>query len=491
MYRSRFTVDMNKSSLNYISSAINDIQIMFYDIIGSQAHVLMLYKNNIITKNDTAKILNALEELKTTTVKNKSNSDDIHELIESVVIDKVGIVCGGKMHTARSRNDQISLDLRLKLRDDANTLCIHLLDLIETLVLLATKNKKTIMPLYTHLQQAQIGLFSHYLLSYADSLFRDFDRLYSSYDRINECPLGAGPIGGTSITIDRKFIVDTLNFKQYIHNSIDAISTRDFIAEYISVISILMTNISRLSEDFIIWSTSEFAFIELDDEFTSTSSIMPHKKNCDVLEVARGKTSRVIGNMVAVFTVLKGLPSGYNRDLQEIKLPLWSSSEISIQTIYVIKTIFKNIIIKKSNMENIVYEGYLTSLDIAEELVKQNVTFRIAHKIVGGLVQTAHALNKPLTNLTIDELTTSIGNYNDLSIDHASLMEIIKSVTAKSSLRNRTSSGSSGFEEQTKMIKARLKKIQKYKLKITKRKKEITDAISNFSTEIDKIIKRV
>lgn len=490
MYRSRFNVDMNKSSLNYTSSTVNDTQIMFYDIIGSQAHVLMLYKNNIITKTDTNKILKALEELKTTTITTESNSDDIHELIESLVVSKIGLVCGGKMHTARSRNDQISFDLRLKLRDDVNTLCINILDLIEVLVLLANKNKRTIMPLYTHLQQAQIGLFSHYLLAYADSLFRDFDRLYYAYDRINESPLGAGPIGGTSIAIDRKFVVDILNFKQSIHNSIDAVSTRDFIAEYVSVISILMTNISRLSEDFIIWSTSEFAFIELDDAFTSTSSIMPHKKNCDVLEIARGKTSRVIGNMISIFTILKGLPSGYNRDLQEIKLPLWSSSEMSIQTISVIKILLENIIVKKSNMENMVLGGYLTSLDIAEELVKHKLTFRIAHKIVGKLVQAAYDLNKPLSTLTNVDLSKSIGNYEQY-ISISSLIKIIKSITTNSSLRNRTSYGSSGFNEQYKMIKSRLQKIEKYKLKMTKRKNKVNEATSRLSAEVNKIIKRV
>ena len=489
MYRSRFNVDPNKFTLNYTSSTLDDSQIIFYDIIGSQVHVLMLYRKHIITKNEATKILDALEDLKRLKIKKNSKHDDIHELIESLVINKTGLICGGKMHTGRSRNDQISLDLRLKLRDDVNKLCMYLIDLIEVLIVLANKNKRTIMPLYTHLQHAQIGLFSHYLLSYIDSLFRDFDRLYESYDRINECPLGAGPIGGTSINIDRKFVAKKLKFRRILDNSIDAISTRDFIAEYISIISILMINISRLSEDFIIWSTSEFSFVEFEDEFAATSSIMPQKKNYDVLEITRGKTSQVIGNTVSILTILKSLPSGYNRDLQEIKRPLWSSSEISMQTIFIIKNILKSLTVKKSHMENAISEGYLTSLDIAEELVKKKITFRIAHKIVGKLVQTAYALNKPLLKLTIKEITNSIMEYKDL--DPKLLIEIINSITPNSSLRNRTSYGSSGFNAQSRMINDRLKKIKIYKEKIYKRRNEITTSMNNLSIEIKKFVGRV
>lgn len=489
MYRSRFNADLNKYSLDYTSSTTDDAAIILYDIIGSQAHVLMLYKNNIIPKNDSIKILIALEELKKLKIKNNLKYDDVHELIESMIINKLGIKCGGKMHTGRSRNDQISLDLRLKLREDVNMLCFYLIDLIDVLILLANKNKRTIMPLYTHLQQAQIGLFSHYLLSYADSLLRDFDRLYASYDRINECPLGSGPIGGTSMPIDRKFIMKKLKFKKLISNSIDATSTRDFVVEYLSLTSILMTNISRMAEDFIIWSTSEFSFIELADEFTSTSSIMPQKKNCDVLEIARGKTSCVIGNNICVLTILKSLPSGYNRDLQEIKKPLWSSSEISIQTIFIFKMILKSLIIKKSRMRNISSEGYLISLDIAEALVKKKIAFRTAHKIVGKLVQIAYELNKPLSKLTVNEIKNSVEHDNHCTPEL--LIKIINSVTLESSLSNRMSYGSSGFYEQEKMLDERLKKIKSYKLKINKRRNEIKNAITNFSAEIKKTINRV
>ncbi|MBI3642355.1 MAG: argininosuccinate lyase, partial [Thaumarchaeota archaeon] len=259
MYRaSRLDGKLDENTLNFLSSISEDREIAIYDILGSQAHTLMLFENKIITKNETSKILSALEKLKKENFSIKSESEDIHELIEYLVIKKAGVNAGGKMHTARSRNDQISLDIRMKIRDDINVLCSCLLGAIETLVLLAEKNQNTVMPLYTHLQQAQIGSFSHVLLAYADSLFRDLDRFYVTYGRVNESPLGAGPIGGTSLRIDRQSTAKMLGFKGLIENSIDATGSRDFVAEYVGQISILMTNLSRMAEDLIIWSTSEF-----------------------------------------------------------------------------------------------------------------------------------------------------------------------------------------------------------------------------------------
>ena len=280
MYRSRLNSDLSNITLDYVSSIRDDSQIAIYDIIGSQAHTLMLYQNEIISKVDVAKILSALEDLKKSEFGDIESSDaeDIHELIESLVIEKAGMASGGKMHTARSRNDQVVLDLRMKIRDDILVLCNCILDTAEALVSVAKDNQKTIMPLYTHLQQAQAGLLSHYFLAHADVLLRDFERLYETFQRVNHSPLGAGPVGGTSIPIDRQSTASMLGFDGIVENSIDATSTRDFVLEYVSVVSILMTNLSKIAEDFVIWSTSEFSFIELADEFTSPSSVMPQKK---------------------------------------------------------------------------------------------------------------------------------------------------------------------------------------------------------------------
>ncbi|TAK17380.1 MAG: argininosuccinate lyase, partial [Nitrosarchaeum sp.] len=339
MYRSRLGTDLSDITLDYVSSINDDSQIALYDILGSQAHTIMLYENTIITKNDAKKILSALESLKKEKFSTSSGAEDIHELIETLVIKKAGMASGGKMHTARSRNDQVTLDIRMKIRDDINIICNCLLDTIEALVSLAKNHQKTIMPLYTHLQQAQAGLFSHYLLAQADVLFRDFDRLYAAFSHVNQSPLGAGPVGGTSIAIDRHSTAKMLGFDGIIENSLDATSTRDFVAEYVAMIAILMTNLSRISEDFVIWSTSEFSFIELADEFTSPSSVMPQKKNPDILELTRGKTAEVIGNLTAILTTIKGLASGYGRDLQQIKSSIWSTSKISISALLILKSI--------------------------------------------------------------------------------------------------------------------------------------------------------
>ena len=486
MYRSRFTENLDKNTLDYLSSISEDKEIILYDIWGSQAHTIMLYENKIIAKKDAVKILSSLEKLKKENLSIKSDSEDVHELIESLVIKKAGKQAGGKMHTARSRNDQISLDTRMKIRDDINTLCSCLLDMIETLVSLAEKNSDAIMPLYTHLQQAQVGVFSHYLLAYADALFRDLDRFYVTYGRVNESPLGAGPVGGTSLPIDRQSTARMLGFKGLIENSIDATGTRDFVAEYVGQVAILMTNLSRLAEDFIIWSTSEFSFIELSDKFASTSSVMPQKKNPDILELTRGKTAQVIGYHVAILSNMKGLPSGYSRDLQQIKTSIWPSSKIAISALLVNNAMLKTIKVNKHKMKKAVDSGYSISLDIAEYLVKEGIPFRTAHKIVGQLVQTASNLKKPLSSLSLSEIKKSHSEYN---IVPKELYEVIKSINAYSSINQRTSHGSSGKSEQQRMILDRKKKIQAYKTGTVKRTNEVKVAFENLAAKIRTITK--
>lgn len=486
MYRSRFTENLDEYTLDYLSSISEDKEIALYDIWGSQAHTIMLYENKIITKKDAAKILSALEKLKKENLSVKSDYEDIHELIESLVIKKAGKQAGGKMHTARSRNDQISLDIRMKIRDDINTLCSCLLDMIETLVSLAEKNSDSIMPLYTHLQQAQVGVFSHYLLAYADALFRDLDRFYVTYGRVNESPLGAGPIGGTSLPIDRQSTARMLGFKGIIENSIDATGSRDFVAEYVGQVAILMTNLSRLAEDFILWSSSEFSFIELSDKFASTSSVMPQKKNPDILELTRGKTAQVIGYQMAILSNIKGLPSGYSRDLQQIKASIWSASKIAISALVVINAMLKTLKVNKQKMKKALDSGYSVSLDIAEQLVKDGIPFRIAHAILGKLVQTVSKSKKPLSTLSISEIRKSLG---DSGVEAKKLYKIIQDMTAHSSLNERTSHGSSGRSEQQRMISDRKKKIQAYRVGTTKRTNEVKTAFENLSKKVKTLTK--
>lgn len=486
MYRSRMGKNLDEITLSYVSSISDDAEIIFYDIVGSQAHSIMLYENKIITKTDVSKILHALEKLKKEKFEKKSDFEDIHELIESHVIKSAGLVSGGKMHTARSRNDQVSLDIRMKIRDDINILCQCLLDTIEALVSLAQAHQKTVMPLYTHLQQAQVGVFSHYLLAYADALFRDVDRLYVTYGRVNENPLGAGPIGGTSIPIDRQSTAKMLGFHGVVENSIDATSTRDFVVEYVAAVAILMTNLSRISEDFAIWSTSEFSFIELSDEFTSPSSVMPQKKNPDILEITRGNTAQVIGHLTSILSTIKGLPSGYNRDLQQIKSSIWSTSKISISALLVIKLMLMTITINKEKMKKSTESSYLIALDLAEKLVQKGIPFRTAHKVIGQLVQIASISKKPLSKITPSEVKTSVKGTN---VDSKFLLKLISSTTIDSSLRDRTSQGSSGILEQKRMIVDRMKKIKMYREGTTKRENQVKITFENLSKKVKLLIK--
>ena len=486
MYRSRLNNDLSDITLDYVSSIDDDSEIALYDILGSKAHTLMLYRNNIITKNDAKKILAALKSLKKEKFSSSSGAEDIHELIESLVIKKAGMASGGKMHTARSRNDQVALDIRMKIRDDINVICDCLLDTIETLVSVAKNHQKTIMPLYTHLQQAQAGLFSHYLLAHADALSRDFQRLYETFQRVNQSPLGAGPVGGTSIPIDRNSTAEMLGFDDIVENSIDATSTRDFVAEYVAMISILMTNLSKLSEDFIIWSTSEFSFIEIADEFTSPSSIMPQKKNPDILELTRGKTAEVIGNLTAVLTTIKGLASGYGRDLQQIKSSIWSTSKISISALLILKSILLTLKVNEKQMKKVTESSNLIALDIAEKLVQQGIPFRVTHKISGVLVQLAVQSKKPISKLTLAEVRKSVV---DTRVDPKIVSKIVSSVTVASSLRDRKSYGSSGYDEQKRMISDRIQKINNYRIAMTQRENKIISSIDNLEKQVDEIIK--
>ena len=486
MYRSRLGKNLGKTTLDYVSSLNDDVEIALYDILGSQAHTIMLYENKIITKKEIKKILKGLENLKKEKFEKKSSSEDIHELIESLIIKRIGIDAGGKMHTARSRNDQVALDIRMKIRDDINIVCQCLLDTIKSLVLLAKKHQETIIPLYTHLQQAQVGLFSHYLLSYADALFRDLDRLYVTYGRVNENPLGAGPIGGTSIPIDRQSTGKMLGLKGIVENSIDATTTRDSMVEYISAVAILMTNLSRISKDFSIWSTSEFSFLELSDEFTSPSSVMPQKKNPDILEITRGKTSQVIGNLTSMLSTIQGLPSGYSRDLQQINPSIWSASKIVISALLIMESMLKTVVINKKNMKKAAEDGYIIAIDLAEKLVHHDIPFRKSHQIIGRLVKLAHKSGKPISKLNESEVKKVIkGKEVSLKL----LMELIQSTTITSSLHDRKSQGSSGISEQKRMIKDRMGKINAYQRGIKNRSNQVQNSLNNLNRKVKELTK--
>ena len=477
MYRARMLRGIEKNALNYVSSLSDDLNIAHYDILGSKAHVIMLYEQNLLTKVDLKKILSALNGITNSHLTNNTDSEDIHELIEYLVIKRAGSSSGGKMHTARSRNDQVSLDIRLKIRDDANILAGCITNLIKILLGLAKLHTKTIFPLYTHMQKAQVGVFSHYLLAQVDILFRDLDRLLGVYSRINKNPLGAGPIGGTSLPINRKSVSTMLGFDGIVENSIDATSSRDVAVEFVSVSSILMSNLSRIAEDIVLWSSDEFSFVELSDNFSSPSSVMPQKKNPDILELTRGKAAKTFGLLLAVLSTTKGLATGYSRDLQEMKSSIFDASQISIGALTILAFVFQTIHINKKNMNGAATSGYLVALDLAEQLVTKGIPFRTAHQISGKLVGLAHSKEVPLDKLTVSQISKAVSSPTPKVI-----LSIMKNLTPTESARIRISQGSAGFKNQSSMINQRKKMLDKYNKIINQQTKLVTNAVAKLSS---------
>jgi argininosuccinate lyase len=488
MYRSRPKGKLEDHVLRFLSSMQQDQSILYYDIIGSEAHSIMLYEMHHLTSVELKKILSALEEAKKMPDKIEVDGyEDIHEALEAFVIRKTSMEVGGKMHTARSRNDQVVLDIRMKIRDDINEICAALAILIEGLVMRARESKHVPMPMYTHLQQAQIGTFSHFLLSYASALLRDMERLYLVYQRVNQSPLGACAIGGSSISIDRKKTAVLLGFDSIVRNSIDATSSRDSFLEFASTLAILTSTLGRIAEDFIIWSTTEFGYIELADRYSSTSSAMPQKKNPDPLELTRSKAAIVTGYLVSILGIVKALPSGYSRDLQDVKAPLFGASATTLDAIKVIDGTVRSLTVNKEKMYRAASTSYAIALDIAEQLVMKNkVPFRAAHKMVGALVDKAASKdNMPLTKLQSSDIAPLLKEQKS-KVELDDLMKIIKEMTPERSLDERKSTGSPNPLEQEEMIKSLSQVISNYKIGIQKRTKMVQGSLDN----LDSIVKK-
>jgi argininosuccinate lyase len=487
MYRSRSNDKLKDDVLSFLSSIDQDQSILYYDIIGSEAHSIMLHEMGHITRAELKKILSALEEARKSPAKLHSEGyEDIHEALEAFVIKRAGMDAGGKMHIARSRNDQVMLDMRMKIRDDINKICSALASLVDGFVQRGKESKQVPMPMYTHLQQAQIGTFSHYLLSYAYGLMRDMERLYLVYHRINQSPLGACAIGGSSIPIDRKRTAMLLGFDSIIRNSIDATSSRDAFLEYASTLAILTSTLGRIAEDFIIWSTTEFGYIELAEQYSSTSSAMPQKKNPDPLELTRAKGAIISSNLMSIFGIVKALPSGYSRDLQEIKPPLLGASATTFETIKIMDAIVRSLQINKERMQQAAIISYAISLDIAEQLVMQKkVPFRTAHRIVGALVgKAASKGNLPLAKLEFADATSVLKTFK-VDIKPDELMKIIHGMTPDKSLEARKSSGSPNPIEQEEMIRSISQGVANYCSGIQKRTKMVKRLFDN----LEKIVK--
>ncbi len=491
MYRSRHKEDLDKRTLNFLSSINVDDKILYYDILCTKVHVIMLYKIHILDKDEVMRLVRELDTvLRYPERISREGFEDIHEALETHLIKKIGINVGGKVQTGRSRNDQVITDIRVKARDDIIDVIVHLISLIKLLLEKSEDHLDSVMPLYTHLQQAQIGNFAHYLLSYSEVLMREIDRLFSLFERLNQSPLGAGPIGGSLLPLDRNMTAKLLGFDNIMSNSIDATSSRDFMIEFVSNMSSIMITLSRISEDLIIWSSQEFGFIEINDRHASTSSAMPQKRNPDPLEIIRSKTAIVIGNLTTILTILKSLPSGYSRDLQDTKIPFWNSVELVVSSLDIINDVIQHLIVKKDVMMKASMESYAISLDIAELLVSRyKVPFRTAHKLMGALVNLSVSNNDetPFSSLSSSDIKDILLKVKaNITVDK--LIKTIREIDSKNSIRIRNSEGSPNPKEQTRIIRRRKLLLKRYSNDVQRKKESIDMIIENITNTINGIV---
>ncbi|NLA75349.1 MAG: argininosuccinate lyase, partial [Deltaproteobacteria bacterium] len=403
----RFTEDINEVVDTFHSSLSFDKRLYSQDIEGSTAHGRMLAKKCIIPDDAAAEIINALAEIKREKARGEfaavDGYEDIHSLVEKALIEKVGQK-GEKVHTGRSRNDQVALDVRLYVREAVEKARDLIKGLQRSLVNLAEKNINLLMPGYTHMQPAQPVLLAHHLLAYYEMLKRDYSRFTDCIKRVNVLPLGSAALAGTTFDLDRDMVARELGFEAISDNSMDAVSDRDFVLEYLFSASVLMMHLSRLSEEIVLWSTREFGFVILPDAFCTGSSIMPQKKNPDVLELIRGKTGRVYGNLMALLTTMKGLPLTYNKDMQEDKEGLFDTADTIEQCLTVLGMLVSEMKFNSEKMLSATEEGHLMATDLADYLVNKGMTFRNAHEIVGRVVLFAIDQKRTLNQLTLQEL---------------------------------------------------------------------------------------
>ena len=405
MWAGRTSGDTNSIADDFNSSIRFDSRMYAQDITGSMAHAAMLGKMGIITEADADTLIDGLQgildDLNTGKLEIDMTSEDIHMFVEQELTARLGDV-GKKLHTARSRNDQVALDIRMYLRQQIDSISGLVKDLIAALTQQAENNKDAIMPGYTHLQRAQPITFGHHLMAYAMMLLRDLDRLQDCRRRMNLSPIGCCALAGTTYATDREFEAKQLGFDGICRNSLDGVSDRDFCAELMSDLAILMMHLSRLSEEIILWSSWEFKFVDLSDDFTTGSSIMPQKKNPDMAELVRGKTGRVYGDLVGLLTTLKGLPLAYNKDMQEDKESVFDACDTVIMCLQVFAPMVSSMKANRENMKLAAQKGFINATDLADYLVKKGMPFRSAYKISGQLVAQCIRENTVLEDLPLD-----------------------------------------------------------------------------------------
>ena len=448
----RLKVKNDKLVDEFNASIHFDKRLYRHDIKGSIAHAEMLAACGIITNSEAEEIkkglLAVLDEIETGTFVFRTEDEDIHMAVEKRMTELVGSV-GGKLHTARSRNDQVALDMRMYLREEIEVISGYLAELIQTLTNKAEANLDILMPGYTHLQTAQPILFSHWLLAYVQMFRRDHGRMTDCIERMNYSPLGSGALAGTTFSIDRDLTASKLGFKAPTENSLDSVSDRDFALEFLSASAICQMHLSRFSEELIIFSTSEFAFISLSDDFCTGSSIMPQKKNPDMPELVRGKSGRIYGNLISLLTTMKGLPLAYNKDMQEDKEPVFDTIDNLKMSLRVFIPMIEKMGINEEKMEKAAKLGFSTATDLADYLVRKGLPFREAHHIVGSAVSFALDKGVDISELTVEDFK----NFSEKIDD-----DIYSFITPEASVNSRKAKGGTAGES----VKAQIESARKF-----------------------------
>lgn len=447
LWGGRFSQPTDKLVEKFNASIDVDKRLYASDIEGSIAHLKMMASESMITQDEAQTLIQGLGEVKTRIENNEMVFTDSLEDIHMHVEDALGKVSGDvakKLHTGRSRNDQVALDVRIFLKEETLAIIQMLRDFQRALVDMAGKHLDVTMPGYTHMQRAQPVLFSHHLMAYYEMVNRDIQRFEDSLKRVDVMPLGAAALAGTTYPLNREYTREVLGFAKVSDNSIDSVSDRDFVIEFISHASICMIHLSRLSEELILWSSSEFSFITISDAFTTGSSIMPQKKNPDVAELVRGKTGRVVGNLVAILTTMKSLPMAYNKDMQEDKEPLFDTIDTLKICTEVYTRMLPNIEVHRERMKNACRQGFLNATDFADYLVNKGMAFREAHSVAGKAVAFALGQNRELDDLTLDQLQTFSDKIEEDIYHFISLDQMIS---------RRTSYGGTSFDNVAKAVK--------------------------------------
>ncbi len=447
MWAGRTSGDISALADDFNSSIHFDKKMYRHDIRGSMEHALMLSAKGIISKSEYESIVSGLSsilsDIDSGSLEIDPLAEDIHMFVEAELTRRIGDA-GKKLHTARSRNDQVALDLRLYMRDEVADIRCALIKLIEAVKNKAKESEDAIMPGYTHLQRAQPITFAHHLLAYAMMLMRDVTRLDDAAKRMNYSPLGSCALAGTTYPTDRYMVAENLGFDGICENSIDGVSDRDYCVELESAFALIMMHLSRFSEEMILWSSWEFKFVELDDAYTTGSSIMPQKKNPDMAELVRGKTGRVYGDLMATLTTLKGLPLAYNKDMQEDKEAIFDASETVKKCLDVFTPMIETMKPLKDNMYNAAKRGFINATDLADYLTKKGMPFRSAYKISGTIVAECIA-----SGVTLDELTL------DAYKKHSDIFEsdLYDEISLETCVKKRISAGSTGYESVKKQIR--------------------------------------